>query len=320
MGTAAVSLHLELRQRGLFKNMGSVIAMGSQELMMTKPQFERMVGAAGIDNYDRNAFANLDHWPKSPRCSAENFYRLLGFNDYQCIDLDKEHGAIAHDLNLPFTDSSYHGQYDLVTDYGNNEHIFNITESYRTMHRLCKRGGMILISQMTHGANGYYNFDLAFFEGMAAANNYRILFCSYVVTLYTRYLSEDEIRELPSNIENIHRSVEYHIPLSQDLLDVVNWSRDRASLGICYVFEKLSDDDFKYPYQGEYQTQAQGNPDGNHGYQFQFLPVPPSRTYVPVRGLPGGDARQGLLESVGIKTMARHLVRRVLRRVRLRGK
>ena len=35
-------------------------------------------------------------------------------------------------------------KYDLVTDFGNNEHAFNIAEAYKTTHKLCKKDGLIL--------------------------------------------------------------------------------------------------------------------------------------------------------------------------------
>ena len=81
--------------------------------------------------------------------------------------------------------------------------MFNIAEAFRTMHRLCKPGGIIVIMQAVYGGNGYYNFDLSFFEGMAAANNYRILFSLYTVfTLASK------------------GGKQFHIPMSRDLINV----------------------------------------------------------------------------------------------------
>ena len=72
---------------------------------------------AGVSGYRREDFLPW-HYPGRPRWSAKRFYDLLGVEDYACIDLHQEHGAIAHDLNYPLEDASLWGKADLVTDYG----------------------------------------------------------------------------------------------------------------------------------------------------------------------------------------------------------
>lgn len=314
LGPAAVKLYLELWQRNLLAGATPVIEMGSQELHLSRVRFDGLVRAAGISEYDEQAFADLAYWPGSPRVSARHFYQLLGINEYRCIDLNRVHGAISHDLNLPFDDSSLHGHFGLVTDHGTNEHVFNIAETYRTMHRLCRPGGIMVIVQCVYGGNGFYNFDGYFFEGMAAANNYRILFSSFVVDSFQASLSREERRwENPVTRvwenpiwERALRHDQFHIPLSYDLLTSFNWSKDSTSLGICYAFQKQSDADFQYAYQGEYQAQVQGH----SGYQLQFLPDLPSRIYVPLFGHSKEGWKQDVLETTSGKTLVRHLLRR----------
>ena len=262
IGPGVVKLYLDCWQRGLFREVHSVAELGSQELMLTPATFESLIQASGIPGYRPEDFPHLANWPGHPRCSAKPFYALLGVTQYTCVDLNGEHGAIPLDLNQPLEDRSLYGRYDLVTDHGCAEHAFNVAEAYRTMHRLCRPGGLLIVTQHVYGVgNGYYNFDLQFFEGLAAANQYRILFGSYVVSP----------RSEPAQFE------ELHIPLSRALLATLDWSKVQY-LGICYVLQKQQDEEFKLPYQGGYQAQR----DGHHGYALQFLPDPPSRTYVPV--------------------------------------
>lgn len=289
LGADAVKLYLELWQRNLLTDVESVLDIGSQELHLTRAEFKELVDIAGLPGYEEKTFQDLANWPGLPRCSSRFFYELLGAKQYRCIDLNQEYGAIPHDLNLPFADETLFNKFDLVTDHGANEHVFNIAETYRTMHRLCKPGGIIVIIQALYGGNGYYNFDLSFFEGMAAANAYRILFSSYTV----------------STLTNSGGSREFHIPVSRDLITVVDWAKV-SNLGICYVFQKTEDKEFQFAYQGDYLSQKQGN----YGYTLQFLPDPPSRTYVPVRGT--GDH---LLASVGTINLARYVAKRAVGRV-----
>jgi hypothetical protein len=263
LGSAAVKLNLELWQRGFFRNIKSVVDMGSQELHMKLADFEELVRVAAVPNYKKKDFANLAHWPGYPRCSSKPFYEMLGAEKYSCIDLGGGHGAMPLDLNMPLEDHSLYGQYDLVTDYGNNEHIFNTAEAYRTMHRLCKRQGIMIIVQAVYNGNGYYSYDLSFFEGIAAANNYKILFSSYVI-----------VGKTPTGISSGNQ---FCVPLSRELLDLVDWAKVEH-IGICYVVQKQSKSDFHYPYQGDFLSEVQGH----HGYELQFLPEPPSRTYLPL--------------------------------------
>jgi len=302
----AVKLCLELWQRGYFEKIDSVIEMGSQELHLTKTVFRGLVESAGISGFDEKNFPNIGNWPEHPRCSARYFYELLGAKDYSSIDYNGEHNAIPHDLNTPMTDESLLGKFDMVTDHCANSHVFNTAEAYRTIHRLCKPGGLITLLTPVYGSNGYFNFDLAFYEGIAAANGYKIVFSSYVVSLKRGHLTAEERQSIPEGGDGT-LSDEHHIPLSNDLLNTVDWSKDKPLLSICYVFEKQSDDDFHFPYQGEFMAQV----NGNHGYELQFLATPPSRSYIPIRA----ESSDGLLESFSVKTLARHVVRRIGRKV-----
>lgn len=284
LGPCAVNLYLELWQRGIFRNIKSVIEMGSQEIHMKSARFEELLKNAGIDTYRPEKFPNLANWPGQPRTSSKPFFELLGVEKYTSLDLNGELGSVNHDLNFPFENKKQWGIYDLVTDHGTNEHAFNVAESYRTMHNLCKQNGYIIISQAVFGGNGYFHFDLAFFEGLAAANKYKILFSSFEVTD-------------PSG-ENQH-----HIPLSRELLKMMDFSKV-GMVGITYVFQKLTNEDFKVPYQGNFLSQMQKN----SGYQLQFLPHPPSRTYVP-------NYTATDLNSYSAKTLVKALAKKVLRKI-----
>ena len=138
LGSGAVKLYLELWQRGLFKNIHSVVEMGSQEIHLTKEHFEELIHSAGMNNYKEVDFQELVNWPGYPRVSSKPFYEMLGIEKYSCIDMNAYHEAILLDLNQPLEDKSLYGKFDLVTDHGTNEHVFNVAETYRTMHRLAK--------------------------------------------------------------------------------------------------------------------------------------------------------------------------------------
>ncbi len=284
LGIAAVQLNLELWERGIFKNVKSVFEMGSQELHLKKADFENLLKESCLNKDGKKEFPDLENWPNTPRCSAKALYELLGAEKYDSFDLNGEHGALTHDLNLPFENKSFFEKYDLVTDHGCNEHVFNVSETYKTMHKLCKPGGIITIAQGVWQGNGYYQFDLSFFEGLAAANNYRILFSSYVILCGKTKAGS---------------SMEYHVPLSRELLKVIDWAKV-DNISICYVFQKKDNRDFQYPYQGEYMSEMLNN----HGYKLQFLSSPPSRSYVPLR--------ESVLEVTRTVDLLKYLLKRTL--------
>jgi hypothetical protein len=115
LGPAAIGLTLELKQRGLLRDLKSVAEIGSREIHMREPDFSALLASAGIEGYRGDMFAGIENYPEHPRSTARPFYELLGLGTYVSIDLNGVSGAIPHDLNLPFSDPSHVGRYDLVT-------------------------------------------------------------------------------------------------------------------------------------------------------------------------------------------------------------
>jgi len=287
LGQSGVQLYLELWRKGILKEVRAVIDIGSQELHITVNDFKELLKMYGMPGYRKEKFLNLENWPAQPRCSTKPFYELLGAKEYACIDLNKEHGAIPHDLNMPLENRSLFGRYDLVTDYGCNEHIFNTSEAYRTMHRLCKSEGIMVIMQTWYNGNGYYNYDPSFFEGMAAANGYNVLFTSSRISL---------------NDGN-----QYHLPLSNNLLNIMDRSK-LFSMGMCYVLQKTSGDDFRIPYQGQYLAQSQGAV----AFQTEVHFDPPRRTYVPMYTNDFGNVSGRVL----LRILGERIVNKIKRSIR----
>jgi SAM-dependent methyltransferase len=286
--TAGVKLNLELWGRGFYKDIKSVAEMGSQEIHMTLEEFDSLVNAACVPGYNKEDFKELENFPGTPRCPAKKLYKMLGAEEYTCVDINSEHGALALDLNYPMEDTSFYNRFDLVTDFGTNEHVFNVVEAYRTMHRICKPGGLIVIDQGVVDGNGYFLFDYSFFEGLAAANNYKIIFASYVIS------PKPKSKHFPS--------AQYLIPAAPQLLHSLDLSKV-AYVGINYVMQKQTDEDFKYAYQADLLKSKYGH----FGYKLQFLPSPPSRSYIPMF-----DEQ---LSSVPTKDVIRESIRRIKNKI-----
>jgi len=267
LGIAAVQNTLELHNLGHLKNSKSVLEIGSQELHLKKEDLKELFDNAGLKSDLVDKYPNLNNWPEKPRCSSKYFYESLGIKEYQCIDINADYGAIVHDLNKPFEDRSKFNKFDIVTDHGSCEHVFNIAECYRTMHNLAKPGGYIIISQAVWKGNGYFKFDESFFEGIAAANNYKIIFNSYVLSTGNKTINGSE-----------HQ---FHIPRNRELFNVLDFSKLK-DLYISGVLQKTKEDKFKIPYQNKLMREVY-NISG--GFNRTYLKESMGYTYIPASTL-----------------------------------
>ena len=142
-----------------------------------------------------------------------------------------------------------------MTDIGNNEHPCNGVESYKSMHKLCKENGFLLIHQGVFGGNGFYNFDISFFENLAAVNNYTCVYSSLVFVKKDKY---------------------FCTPADNSYFKMVDIN-ELDQVEIIYIFKKNSKKDFVYPYQGS------GKSIENNEYyvnKFNMIKSFPSRTYL----------------------------------------
>ena len=268
IGIAPIQNILELNNLGYFKNKNCVLEIGSQELHLKYADFLELINNAGLDNHDKVKYKNMDNWPDpmTIRCSSKFFYEDLGFKEYFSLDLNEELNSIKHDYNKPFEDKNFYNKFDLVTDFGSCEHAFNIGEIYNTMHKLCKVGGKLIISQALWGGNGYFLFDRPFFESLAAFNNYKILYSSYIISTKTK---------TPNDSDN-----QYHIPMSRDLLKSIDLNKVNT-IGVYGVLEKLKDSEFNFPNQYSSLKEETRNHMGFNRIYYKDPPGP-GYSYIPV--------------------------------------
>lgn len=257
MSIGSVKAALELKRCGILDRIEDVFDMGGQELQLRYEDFVYLCKNAGL-NPDSYEFEKLRTFPNFPRCSTRHFWKLLGARSAVCSDINRQHDSIYIDLNQPLNDPTLEGKFDLVTDFGNNEHAFNVGEAYRTMHRLCRKGGLIWINQRVYGGNGFFCFDQSFFEGLAAANRYSVVYSAYVVTCGSEPFTN-----------------QFHIPCSKDLLECFDYSRINP-VGIAYIFRKIEDNEFSPYYQGNVHR-------ADERFILRFIGngYPPEKYYVP---------------------------------------
>jgi hypothetical protein len=117
-----------------------------------------------------------DQWVThvTPHLLAREWYRALGCMRYESIDANGR-GTIAWDLNEKWTGETR--AFDLVTDFGTAEHIFNQAQVWRTVHLLAKVGGFIVFDKPTQGyaEHGFYNYHETLLRDLAHANKWGVV-------------------------------------------------------------------------------------------------------------------------------------------------
>lgn len=106
--------------------------------------------------------------------SSEKFYRKIGYTRYLALDCNSRYGSHVCDLNEPV---ELDEQFDVVTNNGTGEHLFDQAAVFLTMHKLCKVGGHMIHVLPYHNwhNHGFYSFEPVLFRDLAAANHYEVV-------------------------------------------------------------------------------------------------------------------------------------------------
>ncbi len=100
---------------------------------------------------------------------------MFGPSRYMALDMHGSPESTFVDLNKEY---SCNEEFDLVTNLGTSEHIFNQAQVFRTIHDLTAVNGLMFHGLPYQGQydHGFYNYHPTFFFDLAAANDYQIIF------------------------------------------------------------------------------------------------------------------------------------------------
>lgn len=206
----------------------TVIELGNQRFRTDKKLKEKVYSILGI--------------PTATPTSVKEFYESIGFKKYLAIDVNTEKDAIALDLNLDLRkEYNYTEQYNLVTNNGTGEHIFNQYTVFKNVHDLCKVGGIMIHNLPFTGYidHGFYNFQPNLFVEIARSNKY---------TMKQLWIGSSD----GNRIEKIDVSAGYY--KNNDFLskfDMNNWNQNLLVLAI---MQKENNDEFRMPFQNMYDA------------------------------------------------------------------
>jgi len=178
--------------------------------------------------------------------STKEFYLSRGFDEYTALDVNDEMDAVIVDLNDPETIykaidfGKLLAEYDLVTNIGTTEHIFNQYSCFRIAHDLCREGGFIYHQlPFTPWVNhGLYNYNPIFFDALAYANDYR---------LDKFVLCDREFNTLEIPYEELMKEKR------PDMLEFGVFKMN-ANVLCNVIFQKVRNSPFKIPFQLKYRN------------------------------------------------------------------
>jgi hypothetical protein len=98
-------------------------------------------------------------------------YSVFGYTTYRSIDLADPRADWQCDLNYPVDIPE---RFDAIANFGTAEHVFNISEVFRSIHVLLKEGGVQLHVMPVFGDvnHGFYNIHPTVYLDLAKANDY----------------------------------------------------------------------------------------------------------------------------------------------------
>ena len=147
-----------------------------------------------ISPYDGKKMLELgNQWLKKPVMKklgttdkiAKSVFEGMGFK-HVSFDLNGEDGSIPIDLSKVIEDKKHYSAYDIVTNSGTTEHVDPFTsqhECFMNIH-LCAKPGALIVNMVpgdgyrikSRGRHCQTYYTVKFFDDLAAANDYKILY------------------------------------------------------------------------------------------------------------------------------------------------
>lgn len=231
IGGPATSLLSVLHNNNFLKDTKSVIEIGAQDINRQHQSF--------IDDFPHKIPLRMRKIYNPKFNSPKEMYQSIGIKNYESIDVNYHAGSKFFDLNHDIQKKyGYREKFDLVTNFGTTEHIFNQFEVFRNMHNLCNKDGFIVgIVPMQGSVNhGFFNYQPILFEHLALANNYKMDLFWTIATdkFYTHNI-------LPYNDHLIDKFKTY---VRYNIIDYIPHHNEEQ---IGYVFKKTDNSEFVIP-------------------------------------------------------------------------
>lgn len=219
------------------KAVGSV---ASELLTKLKPTVCELGNQTLKNSKARNElYQQLGIVPNQSLTSTKDWYLSLGFGSYLAIDVNTERDAVAMDLNVDLGQHyNFREQFDLVTNNGTGEHVFNQYMVFKNAHDLCRVGGFMVhvLPFYRWVDHGFFNYNPNLFPCLANQNGYELREL-WIASSDTEYLHK-------LDVANLGRNKGWRSKLNLD-----SWHSDPM---VAAVFRKVNNQPFGIPIQHLY--------------------------------------------------------------------
>jgi hypothetical protein len=163
----------------------TVVELGNQRFTVTEEILDQIIQAKNEAGHQINLqkiqeFKGMNNEEKLDKTGE--FFKSLGFQEYNAIDLNSKFESMVMDLNTDIKSKyDFNRTFDLVTNNGTGEHLFNQFQVFKNMHDITKKNGLMIhvlpfVNWLNHG---FFNFHPILFFDLAATNNYEIIEMSF---------------------------------------------------------------------------------------------------------------------------------------------
>jgi hypothetical protein len=291
LGPTILSLYRQLKTLGAFDAVDRVIEMGSQGVWC--PDKNLLVGlyeAFGRPVPPERELRLYINDTGTGHASSRHLHESLGFK-YDCVDIDGNFGSLTLDMNFDPAPPEYRCKYGLTTNHGTTEHVFNQLNAFRMIHDFTAPGGLMLhaLPFTVHLEHGFFNYQPNLFDALARFNSYK--------TLGVWVGPDWTLSSL--------------IPWEPRLLDYLALNAKTTHL-LVVLQQKLHDKEFCVPVQGVYEGMLPEKAFSRYQLVVDGEFYSGHRFHQVTREITNAS-----LSTVPMATIARHLGKRVLRRLKL---
>lgn len=170
--------------------------------------------------------------------STKDFFLALGFDKYLAIDVNTDMDAVAMDLNMDIVSHyNFREKFDLVTNNGTGEHVFNQLAVFKNTHDITKNGGFMIhvLPFYRWVDHGFYNFHPNLFFCLANQNEYK---------LHGVWIGTSDCAHVEKLGTKLNRQKGYRHQFKLD-----TWERDPM---VVAIMQKVNDNEFEMPQQHLY--------------------------------------------------------------------
>ena len=235
-----------------------MLEMGPQDLILSTPAAIEFYVRRHRSAAETRAVMDklFDSQGQFRREEIGTLYGVFGYTTYRSIDLDDPRADWRCDLNHPVDISE---KFDMITNFGTAEHIFNIGEVFRSMHTLLKDGGIQLHIMPAFGDvnHGFYNVHPTVYFDVAKANDYVVEDIRYVdeidrrTTEHTNRFEDDfDFEALPIGRDQLEAHLTIGAEVARKFLAIRKQRPDAVPKDYAFVaLRKLRDQPFRVPIQ-----------------------------------------------------------------------